>query len=503
MTKRIFIVLLLVGLLFGCSGDKEAVTDDEISRAQFIQISADNMPVVYFHLVVKSGSADDPAGKEGLAWFTANLMKRGSKLYTAQELEEKLELIGARLDVRVDRELIEFTGKTLLVNLDQYYEILKQVLLEPSFSADEAEILRAEQIASLNGIVRDDASLSQQALIAYLYANHPYAHPPQGMFESIEDLTVRDAREFYNTHFVRGNIVAGLAGMYSPEFAVLYESDMNLFRGGDAPITTMPEIKQPDGRRVIIIEKQGRDQSQIRLGRLVDYDRGDSAWYATLVANAYLGQHREMFGRLFRTVRAERGLSYGAYSYSVHFQQAGWSKMPRPLIPLKQQYFSAWTYPRTENTEFAIKMILHEMNKILSEGIPPDQLEVAKSFQINHHAFMIETVEQRLARSVEELYYGLPGFQDNFGSSIAAIDNEQVNSAVKNHWSTGDLLILILTGDAEAMKADLLDDVTVLDLPAGATETGLEEVNRVVKAIDPGITPEDIDIVNAEKLFHK
>ncbi|NIP44657.1 MAG: insulinase family protein, partial [candidate division Zixibacteria bacterium] len=402
----------------------------------------DRFPVVHFAMVIKSGSASDPDGKEGLAWFTANLLKRGSKSYNREQIEEGLEDIGGELDIRVEREVIVITGKTLRDNLDKYYAIFSDIIFNPDFPADEVANLRTDQEQAIRNIVRDDARLCHEAFLYELYAGHPYAHPVQGYLTSAADLTADDAKRFYKKHFVKGNAICGLAGMYSPEFEKQFKNDMNKLKWGSVPDDERV-IVRPGEMRVMLVEKPGRDQSQIRMGKLVDYTRRDSIWYTYLAANTYLGQHRESFGKLYTTIRSERGLSYGAYSYPEHFRQSGWSKNPMPLTPFDPQYFSMWTYPKRINTEFSIKMAKHELDQILRYGIDPGELQRFVSFQINHFPFLIETAEQRLLMEMEEIYYNQPDFIENFENNLQAVSHANISDVLDRNWSSDDILIVV------------------------------------------------------------
>jgi zinc protease len=496
-------ILIVFVLLFAvtCSSSEKSGAVGGPGDIEFVTIPVDRFPVVHFAVVIKSGSASDPDGKEGQAWFTANLLKRGSKSYNREQIEKGLENIGGELDIRVEREVIVVTGKTLRENLDKYYDIFSDIILNPDFPADEVANLRTDQEQAIKDIIRNDAALCREALLHELYADHPYAHPVPGYLSSAEKLTADDAERFYKKHFVKGNVICGLAGMYSPEFEKQFKSDMNKLRIGLVQ-DEKNAIVQPDEMRVVLVEKPGRDQSQIRMGKLVDYTRRDSIWYTYLAANTYLGQHRESFGRLYTTIRSERGLSYGAYSYPEHFRQSGWSKNPMPLTPLDPQYFSMWTYPKRINTEFAIKMAIHELDQILKNGIDPGELQRFVLFQINHFPFLIETAEQQLLMEMEEIYYNQPDFIENFEKNLQAVNHANISDVLNRNWSSDDLLVVVVTDSAEAMKQELLTQETSLDLPSGATEAGLEDINRVVKNLRLGLEEKDIKIIDAEKLFN-
>ena len=80
---------------------------------QIVVLKKPGLPVVYFRVMISAGSAMDPTAKPGLAYFTANLLNKGTTSYTRDQLEDKLSQIGAQIGISVDKEVVVITGKTL------------------------------------------------------------------------------------------------------------------------------------------------------------------------------------------------------------------------------------------------------------------------------------------------------------------------------------------------------------------------------------------------------
>ena len=377
-TTAIFLCCLMI-LAFACGVQEGPGTSGSIRIVEFPKTG---IPVVNLQVLVKSGSADDPAGKEGLAQFTASLMMRSTERFNREEIDNTLQILGARLDVTVDRETILFTCQTLKEKLDQTYEVLSEILLHPTFPQPEAEKVKSEQLDDVEDIIRNDSRLCLAVFQSCLYAGHRYAHPITGLKASINSFSPEDADLFYGSNFRADNMIIGIAGDYpegfaenmTAEFETLPSRFIRQTRGDATPVS---------GRKVVLVEKENRAQTHFRIGNIATYNRSDPEYYPLLVANTYLGQHRESFGRLYQTIRTERGLAYGAYSYHEHFRQSGWSKLPRALVPWNPTYRSIWTYPKAVNAEFSMKLALLEYLKLIGGGIEPRDIEKMKQFTIN------------------------------------------------------------------------------------------------------------------------
>jgi len=497
--KSTFITLILIAaiLTLSCSLEKQQYGNESV---QLVQLHKEGIPVAIIQVLVKSGSADDPVGKEGLAQFTASLMERGSTKFNRDQIESTLQILGTELNIRVNRETILFTCQTLKENLNQSYDILSDILLHPGFSSDEVSRLISEQQDDIGDIVEDDSRLSLAVLQSLLYDGHRYAHPVPGVKSAVGTFTADDAESFYITNFKADNIIIGIAGDYPPEFATRFKEDFATLERGFARHDRGAAIPV-SGRRVVLVEKENRSQTHFRIGNVVTYDRNSPDYYPLLVANTYFGQHRESFGRLYQTIRTERGLSYGAYAYAEHFMQSGWSKLPQVLLRWSPTYFSIWTYPKAENAEFAIKLALLELTKLTTDVIPAEDIEMMKQFDINHFPFMYETPAQRLSLEMEQLYNGDSAYIADYPNRIAEVTAAQVFDVVRRNWSPEDYVLVAVVSDGEKFRLELLDNQTTIDYPSGATNVGLEDVDEQVKQFDLKLAEIDFTIVKASELF--
>src|SRR2546428_368738 len=91
------------------------------------------VPFISFDMKIRAGGAADPTGKEGVASLTADLLRKGTKTRTADQIASELDFVGGSLDfsTRVDYSIgqAEFLKKDLVLGLD----LLSDVLINPIF----------------------------------------------------------------------------------------------------------------------------------------------------------------------------------------------------------------------------------------------------------------------------------------------------------------------------------------------------------------------------------
>src|SRR5213079_816136 len=95
-------------------------------------------PLVTFRIVFTTGSAFDPAGKEGLASLTAKMLAQGgTRSMSYDQIVQALYPMASSVNSQVDKEMTVFSGTTHIENLDRYYSLFKDMLLDPGFRAED------------------------------------------------------------------------------------------------------------------------------------------------------------------------------------------------------------------------------------------------------------------------------------------------------------------------------------------------------------------------------
>lgn len=470
------------------------------TTAPIVVLKKPGLPIVYFRVMISAGSAMDPDDKPGLAYFTANLLNRGTASFTREQLEDKLDQIGGQLNIAVDKEVVVITGKTLAEKVGEFYAIFREVLTAPTFPEDQVKKMIPEQIDRIDGIREDDSRLALGVFENKLFEGHRYGHLTVGTEQAVKGFTRNDAWRFYRDNYLEGNIIAGVAGAVEDSLLERLESDLAKMPSGKV-VRSPLEPKFVKNKRVILVEKENRAQMQLRIGHLVDYNRTNPDYFPMRLAAAYLGENREAFGRLYQTIREQRGLTYAAYAYGEFFRPAGWSKLIDNGIVRSNQYFHMMTYTKEINGIFCMKLMLSELTDLTSKPISQDDFERVKSYVSNQYAFLMETPDKQLGMRMDEIWYKLPTFVDKYQESINRVPRSALQSVAFDHLHPNHALIVAVVSNGEATKKALLSGTTALELPSGAQEGTLKEANDRIKAFDLGLKPEDITIVKASEMF--
>jgi zinc protease len=485
----------------------------QAQNARVISLPEQGSPFVAFNIWIKSGSASDPKGKEGLASLTASLMSGGATTQdTLETILEKLYPMAAGYSASVDKEMTNFTGRVHRDNLDAFYTLFRSALLSPAFTQSDFDRVKAQRLNFLERARRysRDEELSKDLLFWMAYEGTAYQHPSEGYVDSVRSITLDDVRGFYRDHYVRNNIVVGVGGGYPQGFPERVRKDVDTLPETTVSPVAAPSPKPPSGFRVLIVDKE-TDAAPVSFGFPIRVLRNDPDFIPLLVANSYFGEHRNSVGRLYQAIRETRGMNYGNYSYIEAFPAGYATQQPRVNVPRRSQLFEVWIRPisrtapgnRHDRTLFAMRAALFELQKIVEKGMTPQAVEGSKEFLRNYVGTWSATISRRLGYAVDDAFYGIraPGFLQSVKGAIDEVTPQQVNAAIKKHLHGDNMYVVIITADAEGMKRKLLSGEAAPITYAGQRSAELLAEDKIIASLKIPIKETEIRILPIDKVF--
>lgn len=84
-------------------------------------------------MLVKAGSRQETLANSSVANFAAHTALHGTSKYSREKIEEIVDSLGGNLDVKVSRELSEFTLSFNNGNLTQAIDLISEIVLNPTY----------------------------------------------------------------------------------------------------------------------------------------------------------------------------------------------------------------------------------------------------------------------------------------------------------------------------------------------------------------------------------
>ncbi|MGQ9633722.1 MAG: M16 family metallopeptidase [Bryobacteraceae bacterium] len=482
-----------------------ALTTAGILAAQprIVALPSDS-PLITFRLVFQTGAALDPAGKEGLASLTAAMLAEGgTREMTYKQIVDAMFPMATSVGARVDKEMTAFTAATHADNLEQFYTLLRAMLLDPGWRQEDLKRLKDNAVNYLRVTLRgnNDEELGKEVLYLDLYRNHPYGWHNAGRVSSLQKITMEDVKDFYKKHYSQTNLTIGIAGGYPKNFPERLLKDFAQLPAKPFSSWSWREPDPVKGIRVTLVEKDTRGVA-ISMGFPIQVRRGHPDYAALLVATACFGQHRTSGGRLYSRLREARGLNYGDYAYIEYFPDGMYRLEPEPNLGRSGQIFQIWIRPVEPATaHFALRAALWEYEKLIRDGLSQEEFERWRNFVSKNVNLLMRTKSAELGYAIDSLYYGIPNYKEHIQKSLAGLTREQVNAAIRRHLQTENMQIVIVGKDCNAFRSRLLSNQPSPMKYNSPKPKAILDEDKFIERLQIRVTPGAIRLVPADDLF--
>jgi len=464
------------------------------------------LPQLTIKMLFTVGSAHDPAGKEGLAALTAQMITdAGSKALTVEQINAALYPMAAGFGNRVDKEVTAFTGVIHKDNWRPYLGVVLPQLVEPGFRDADFTRLKDSQLNALTQNLRsnNEEELGKERLQTNLFRGTPYGHVTLGTIAGLKAITLDDVRDFARRMYTRANVSLAVSGDVPPE--MLHTVQAHLAQLPEGPAAQKPVVRaaRPTGVTVEILEKDTR-ATAISLGVPIAVTRAHPDFAALSVARAWLGEHRASSGRLYQRLREVRGMNYGDYAYIEAFPRGMFQFFPDANIPRQQQIFEIWIRPVVPaNAHMAIRIALHELQALIDKGLTPADFESTRNYLMKNVYVMTARQDQQLGYALDSRWYGTGEFTQTMRAALQKLTVADVNAAIKKHLTASDLSIVVITKDAAGLKQALASDAPSPIKYDGEKPKTLLDEDLVIGALKLNIPPDKIVITPIGDVFAK
>jgi len=388
-----------------------------------ILIEDHKLPTVAFTMWIRPGQLGDPGDLPGLASFTAGMLREGTERRTSAQIAAQMDSLGASLNANsaFGASYTAISASGLIGDVKQILYLMGDIVLHPSFAADELAQYKHREEAALEQRLSNPGFLAQQAMRRVLYGEEPLsvASPTR---ESIEKVTAADLKKFHDQHYRPGNALLGVTGDFRTEdMRALVVMNFAAWTGAAEPPLAPPKTVTSQSAKITLVDRPTSVQTYILAANRA-IQRTDPDYYALEVMNQILGGGPQ--SRLFLDLREEHSYTYGAYSrFSAEVYPGDWL---------------ANAAVRTPVTDGSMERFNYEFKRINDEPVPQNELDDARRAIVAGFALSLERPAELLDNVLQAQHFGLPAdYWDKYPDRIAAVDATQVQAAAKKYVDLG------------------------------------------------------------------
>jgi zinc protease len=327
-------------------------------------------PVVTHMVWYKVGSADETAGKSGLAHFLEHLMFKGTKKNPLGRYSQTVATLGGQENAFTTDDYTAYYQRVPHERLKTLMEFesdrMTGLVLTDQVVKPELQVVLEEQNMR---VANNPGARLSEAMESALYLNHPYGRPVIGWRHEIEQLNREGALAFYRRFYTPNNAILVVAGdVTAEEVKTLAEATYGKVEPV-AEIAARDRPKEPPQEAARTVTLADPRVAQPSLRRLylapsaTTASPGESEALDVLASILGSGENSRFYQRL--VIEKDMAVSAGAGYDAIALDYAPFqvSATPKPGITLPQ-------------IEAAMDEVLAE---VLDKGVTPEELSRAKN----------------------------------------------------------------------------------------------------------------------------
>jgi len=388
-----------------------------------------DLEVVAVTAAFNGGSLSETPETNGINNMLALMWDKGTEYDTALSLTERADDIAGSFSGFSGRNTFGLEGEFLSRYSDEGFGLFFEMLLSPSFDADELEKVREKVIAGKKVKDEDPFTVAVMAFREALYGSHPYGYTIEGEMENILDITPDDLEAYYERYAVPSNMVIAVSGDVDPE-AIL---EMVMDAVGDIPMLEPPIMERaelpPHSSPVRVSELMAdKEQAHLMIGFLTAPFTSEDT-YPLEVLSTILSGHG---GRLFVSLREKLGLAYSVHAFSQGGVDPG--------------FFVVYMATASGNKRTAIDGMMGELSLIKDEPVTEEELLRTQVFLVGQHDLGLQAnLDMATSMALNELYGFGYDFDLAYGDKIMAVTAEDIMD-VANRYLDFDSLVEVIVG---------------------------------------------------------
>jgi predicted Zn-dependent peptidase len=339
-------------------------------------------------LWVRTGSRDETGEQAGVSHFLEHLLFKGTERYSAIEISELFDSMGAATNAATSKESTHLHARLLDEHTGEAFELLAEMLLEPALPEDEVDSERAVVLEEIAMYEDEPQDRVHDVLAEAVHGGHPLGRRVLGDAGVIASIPVPEISSYHHGRYTASNIVVAAAGHL--EHAEIVELSRQFLSPPEGQSSSV-SASDANGAPRFAFQAKDTEQYHICFGGQ-GISRADERRFALGVLDAIFGGSTS--SRLFREVREKRGLAYAVGSYAEQYTDRGMVAM--------------YVGTREENVREACEIIGRELVSLRDGGVSSEELERAKEHVKGRLVLGLEATAARMTRLARAELFDVP-----------------------------------------------------------------------------------------------
>lgn len=360
-------------------------------------------------LWVRTGSRDETADQAGVSHFLEHLLFKGTERYSAIELNERFDSLGAGFNAATSKETTHIHARFLDEHTDEVFELMSEMMLHSTLPEEEVDSERQVVIEEIAMYEDEPQDKVHDVLDEALFGDHPLGRRIIGSAEVVGGIPVPEIAAYHAARYTGANLVVAAAGnLDHDQIHALAEK----FISPEPGAATASPAEPAERDRGVAFQVKDTEQYHLCLGA-PGLSRSDERRYTLRVLNTLLGGASS--SRLFKEVREKRGLAYSVGSYVAAYQETG-------MVGL-------YVGTREDRVAEAMQVVGDELRLLSTQEVPAEELRRVKETVKGRLVLAQESTGARMSALAGATLFDLPILTlDEMIEKVESVTAEEITS---------------------------------------------------------------------------
>jgi len=391
-----------------------------------------SIPIVSIQASFLGGVRFEEESQNGINHFMAVMVTKGTERQSSFEIAKRVERMAGSLSGFSGHNSFGLTFTFLSQHFEEAIALFTEIIKHPSFDTEEMEKRKRLILAAIRQQEDDLAGMVFKLFRKTLYLKHPYRMDTLGTPDSIQKLTQKDLKEYYQQIVDPQNMVLTVVGDVDVKQVVdSVKKGLGDLRKGNF---MRPSISQESPFQKIRRSEiyKTKEQAHFVLGFLSTTLQHRDRYAMEVLEAALSGQG----GRLFYQLRDKESLAYAL------------AFIARPN--LDPGFIGVYMGTHPAKLEKAIEGVLGELRKVKEDGLTEEEVERAKKYLIGNFEIGLQTNGAQANQiSLDELYGLQFDHYQKYPEEIRKVSKEDVNRVAKQYFNLEGYAIAVILPPTE------------------------------------------------------
>ena len=383
---------------------------------------------------IASGSRMERGAERGIAHFLEHMLFKGTATRSAEDIARAVDSVGGNLDAFTSKELVSYNTKVLDEHLPIAWDILSDLVLNPTFDPVELEKEKSVIIEEWKMDLDNPEHLVHELFVKHLWKGHGLSQPIIGSKPTILGFDRDMLVDYHQRVYTPANIVITATGNLEHDRIVRMVEDSFASRPAGKKL---PKQATPQQHAPFILKQKRTQQAHVYIGA-PSHPISHVNRYASYVLNTILGGG--MSSRLFQNIRERQGLAYAVMSDLMLYRDIG--------------CMAIYAGTSADTLHKVISSVMDEFRDLKANAVSTEELRRAKEHLKGSLMLSLESTNSRMTNLArQQIFFGRFFSMDEMIASIEAVTAEQVQ-ALANESFVNDRLSLTALGKVDGLTLD-------------------------------------------------